>query len=57
MNNLKENILFTIAIIGLPILVNFIVETLSGIITMQMIMKVAYLILGALIIYFIKEGR
>lgn len=55
--NLIETILFTVVVIGLPILANVIVEILSGIITMQMIMKCVYFLLGLSIIYILKEAR
>lgn len=55
--NLIETILFTVVVIGLPILANVIVEILSGIITMQMIMKCVYFVLGLSIIYILKEAR
>lgn len=55
--NLIETILFTVVVIGLPILANAIAEILSGIITMQMIMKCVYFMLGLSIIYILKEAR
>lgn len=55
-NNLVKNILFILIIVGLPILVNMVVNVLSSIITMEMIMKVVYVALIALGIYFVKEG-
>lgn len=54
---LIEIILFTVITFGLPILANLIVEILSGIITMQMIMKCVYFGLGLSIIYILKEIR
>lgn len=54
--NLKEIILFMLVLVGLPIIANIIVNSISSVITMGFIMNIAYISLGILTIYFIKEG-
>ena len=55
--NLKQTILFILIVIGLPILINLVVEAISNIVTMDMIVKCVYLTLGLSIIYILKEAR
>lgn len=50
-------IVFLIIFIGLPIVATIIVDLLSKIITIDFIMTVAYVILGIIIISFIKDIR
>ena len=50
-------IVFLIMFIGLPIVATIIVDLLSKIITIDFIMMVAYVILGIIIISFIKDIR
>lgn len=52
-----EFITFLIMFIGLPIVATIIVDLLSKIITIDFIMMVAYVILGIIIISFIKDIR
>lgn len=54
---MKKTIVFILIIIGLPILAELIVEIATNIITMDLIMKCVYFILGLSIIYLIKEVR
>lgn len=55
--NLKQTILFILIVIGLPILANLVVEAISNIVTIDLIVKCAYLTLGLSIIYILKEAR
>ena len=55
--NLKQTNLFILIVIGLPILINLVVEAISNIVTMDMIVKCVYLTLGLSIIYILKEAR
>ena len=50
-------IVFLTIFIGLPIVATIIVDLLSKIITIDFIMTVAYVILGIIIISFIKDIR
>lgn len=54
---MRKTILITIIFIGLIALINLIAEILSNIITMDMIIKCIYLVLGVSIIYLFKEVR
>lgn len=56
MRNLIEGIIFSIIVIGLPILANFIVEIVMNFITIEFIMKCTYLTLGLILIVFIREA-
>ena len=56
MGNLKRSILFMLVLVGLPILVNIIANALASVITIDFIMNLAYISLGILTVYFMKEG-
>lgn len=53
---MRETILFTIIVIGMPILVSFIVEVLASVVTMEMIINFMYVILAISFIKILKEG-
>lgn len=54
--NVKQTILFILIVIGMPMLANVIVEIASSIITVDMLMKCVYFVLGLILIYFRKVG-
>lgn len=55
--NLKQTILFILIVIGVVIVANLIVEMIANIITMDMIIKCVYFILGLSTIYLLREAK
>lgn len=53
---LIETILFIFIVLGMPILASFIAEAIANIVTMEMIMNVAYIALAIIFIKLAKEG-
>lgn len=54
--NIIKGIIYITVIVILPILASFTVETITSMVTMEMIMKVVYVALGVIAAKMLKEG-